>query len=48
MVGKDAVASYIMLSASLAYQELPRAGGPVRVGLCKKVMRRAKEKYCEC
>ena len=35
MGGKDAVVSYIMFSASLGYQELPRAGGPVRVGLCR-------------
>ena len=35
MGGKDAVASYIMFSASSSNEELPRAGGPVRVGLCR-------------
>ena len=35
MGGKDAVASYIMFSASSGNEELPRAGGPVRVGLCR-------------
>ena len=33
MGGKDAVESYIMFSASLGHYELPRAGGPVRLGL---------------